>query len=63
MIVRRHPFLGIFGGVLVGFGIALLMVNFSAAPVGDLTVLVVVLFFAVLGLLYALLVPPRARVP
>jgi hypothetical protein len=63
MIVRRHPVLGIFGGALVGIGVALLLIMFSVAPVADLTVVVVVVFFAILGLLYALLIPPRARVP
>lgn len=58
MGVRRHPVLGTLGGALIGLGLALLLVMFGAAPLGDLTVVVLVVFFAAMGLLFALVLPP-----
>ena len=64
MIVRRHPVLGILGGALIGLGVALLFAMFGVAPVGPASLVAMVIFFAVIGLIYALVMPeprPRAR--
>ena len=58
MMVRRHPVLGAFGGALVGLGIALLFVMFEATPLESWTILGPIGFFAIIGLIYALVLPP-----
>lgn len=64
MPVRRHPVLGVLGGALVGLGVGLLFVMFGVAPLGPAWLLAVVVFFAIIGLIYALVMPapsPPAR--
>jgi hypothetical protein len=59
MIVIRHPLRGIFGGLLLGIGLALILVQLGFVPIGSATVVVVVLLAVVLGLLVAVAAPPR----
>ena len=60
MVVRRHPVLGILGGALIGLGVGLLFVMFGVVPLGPATLVAIVLFFAGIGLIYALVLPPPA---
>lgn len=62
MIVRRHPVLGALGGALVGLGLGLLFVMFEITPLDAWTILAPILFFALVGVIYALVLPPP-RVP
>ena len=41
-MIRRHPIRGLFGGLLLGIGFALVLMQLSVAPIGQLTVLIVV---------------------
>lgn len=59
-MIVRHPIRGLLGGLLLGIGLALVMVQLAFVPLGEWTVIVVVVAFTVLGLLFALLVPARA---
>ena len=58
-MIRRHPIQGLFGGLLLGIGLALVLMQLSVAPIGQLTVLIVVALCAVLGLIAALALPAR----
>ncbi len=58
MPVRRHPFLGAFGGILVGLGIGLLFVMFEFTPADAWTIIASIAFFGIMGFVYALLMPP-----
>lgn len=59
----RHPVLGAIGGALVGFGIALLFVMFEFTPLESWTILAPIGFFALIGVIYALVLPPPAVRP
>ena len=61
MVLRRHPILGFFGGFLIGFGLAILLVIYGTAPLGAATVLVLVLLFGALGVAAAWVLPARRR--
>jgi len=59
MTVRRHPLRGLFGGFLLGLGLALVLV-FAGIPIlGTWTVIGVVAAFTVLGILLAYALPAR----
>jgi hypothetical protein len=59
MNIHRHPLRGLFGGFLLGLGLALVLV-FAGLPVlGSWTVIVVVAAFTVLGVLLAYVLPAR----
>ena len=58
MIVRRHPFLGALGGALVGLGLGLLFVMFEVTPLDAWTIVGPIVFVALVGLAYALVLPP-----
>lgn len=57
--MRRHPIRGFFGGLLIGLGVSILLVIYGLAPLGQATVLVVLLLFAALGAAVAWFLPPR----
>ena len=58
-MTRRHPIRGLFGGLLLGIGLALVLMQLSVAPIGQLTVVIVVALFTVLGLIAAWALPAR----
>ncbi len=58
-MIRRHPIRGFFAGLLIGLGISILLVIYGLAPLGQATVLVVLLLCAVLGVAVAWFLPPR----
>ncbi len=58
-MTRRHPIRGLIGGLLLGIGIALVLTQLSVAPIGQLTVLIVVALCAVLGLIASVALPAR----
>jgi uncharacterized membrane protein len=60
-VVRRrsHPFIGLIGGLLLGLGVALLLISYSLAPLGVATPWVTIAIFLVLGLLWGLFGPTR----
>lgn len=61
MTVRRHPIRGLLGGLLLGIGIALVLMLTGTALLGEYTVIATVLLFAVVGLGVALAWPARGR--
>lgn len=62
-VVRRrsHPFIGLIGGLLLGLGVALLLISYSLAPLGVATPWVTIAVFVILGLLWGLFGPTRGR--
>lgn len=58
-MIRRHPIRGLFGGLLLGIGLALVLMQLSVAPIGQLTVVIVVTLCTVLGLIAAWALPAR----
>ena len=60
-MIRRHPIRGLLGGVLIGLGLAILLVIYGAAPLGSWTVIVLVLLFAAIGTAAAWVLPARSR--
>lgn len=61
-MIRRHPIRGFFGGLLIGLGLSILLVIYGVAPLGQATVLVMLLVFGALGVAAAWLLPARRRV-
>lgn len=59
MIVRRHPLRGLFGGLLLGLGLALILVLTGSAVLGENTVIVGLVAFGIIGLLFAYAAPAR----
>lgn len=55
----RHPLRGLFGGLLLGIGLALVLVQLAIAPLGTWTVIVVVVACTLLGLAAAWVLPAR----
>jgi VIT1/CCC1 family predicted Fe2+/Mn2+ transporter len=64
-VVRRvrHPFVGLIGGLLLGCGVAILLITYAIVPLGVATPYVVIALFVVLGLLWGLFAPTRGRRP
>jgi multisubunit Na+/H+ antiporter MnhB subunit len=60
-VKRRHPFRGFFGGLLLGLGVALLMIFVGFAPMGEITPWVVIVLGIVIGLLVAFAGPTRGH--
>jgi len=58
-VIRRHPFRGLFGGLLLGIGLALVLMQLSIAPIGQVTVLTVVALCTALGAIAAYALPAR----
>ena len=61
--MRRHPVRGALGGLLIGIGLALLVVMLGLAPLGELTVVVIVVAFVAIGLVLSWVLPPRDAGP
>ncbi|MCC6618060.1 MAG: hypothetical protein IT341_03360 [Chloroflexi bacterium] len=59
----RHPIRGLFGGLVLGLGAGMLAVFLGAAVLGTWTVLGLILVFGLIGLLYALVMPPKRSGP
>lgn len=57
--MNRHPLRGLFGGLLFGIGLALILAQLGSAPLGTSTVLVIVVLFTILGTIAAYVLPPR----
>lgn len=57
--MRRHPLRGAIGGLLIGIGLSLVVVMLGLAPLGELTVVVIVVAFVAIGLVLAWVLPPR----
>jgi predicted lipid-binding transport protein (Tim44 family) len=60
-MIRRHPLRGLLGGLLIGLGLAILLVIYGAAPLGSWTVIALILLFAVIGTAAAWVLPARSR--
>jgi hypothetical protein len=57
-MVVRHPVLGAIGGALVGLGLALLFVMFEVTLLDSWTLVAPIVFFAMIGVIWALVLPP-----
>jgi hypothetical protein len=57
-MIVRHPVLGAVGGALVGLGLALLFVMFEITLLDSWTLVAPIVFFAMIGIIYALVIPP-----
>jgi hypothetical protein len=57
--MRRHPVRGALGGLLIGIGLALLVVMLGLAPLAELTVVVIVVAFVAIGLALSWVLPAR----
>lgn len=60
-VAKRHPFRGLVGGLLLGLGLALLLLSYAVVPFGSATPWIVIGGFAVLGALWGLFGPRRRR--
>jgi hypothetical protein len=58
---RRHPFLGLFAGLLLGLGIAVMLVIYGVVPISILVLVGLLVGGAALGLVLAYLAPARRR--
>jgi hypothetical protein len=58
-MLRRHPIRGLLGGLLLGVGLALMLVMLGIAPLGNLTVVVIVVLFTMAGIGLAWVLPAR----
>lgn len=58
-MIHRHPLRGLFGGLLLGIGLALVVVQLSVAPLGTNTVVIIIALCTVLGLIAAYALPAR----
>jgi hypothetical protein len=58
-VIRRHPFRGLLGGLLLGIGLALVLMMLSVAPLGQVTVVTVIGLCMVLGVIAAYALPAR----
>jgi len=56
---RRHPGRGIFAGLLLGLGLALLLFTYAKIAIGTLAFPLVILAGIVVGLLIGILAPAR----
>lgn len=60
MTVRRHPIRGLIGGLVLGIGIALILMLTSLPVFGEATVIVAIVAGGLLGLLVAMAWPARS---
>jgi hypothetical protein len=60
-VKERHPFRGFFGGLLLGLGVALLLIFAGFVPMGELTPWVILVLGVVIGLVAAFAGPTRGR--
>lgn len=58
-MTMRHPIRGLIGGLILGLGVALLLVFLGIAVLGTWTVIGVVLGFGLIGLVFALVWPAK----
>jgi hypothetical protein len=58
---RRHPFRGLFFGLLLGLGVGLLAIVYGWYFLGNLTPWILVALFTILGLLVAFVPRPWGR--
>ncbi len=58
--VRRHPIMGFFAGLLLGLGLAVLLVIFGIVPMTALWLAILVGGGVVLGIVLAYVTPARA---
>lgn len=58
-MIHRHPLRGLFGGLLLGIGLALVLVQLSVAPLGTNTVVIIIALCTVLGVIAAYALPVR----
>lgn len=58
-MIRRHPLRGLLAGLLIGLGVAILLVIYGAAPLGPATVVIVLVVFMLLGVASAWVLPAR----
>lgn len=59
--VKRRPFRGLFGGLVLGFGVALLLIVYGILALNMWYLLGVVVAGALVGLLLAYVAPARTR--
>jgi hypothetical protein len=59
--LKRHPIRGFVWGLVLGLGVALILVNFAVIALGTLTPWVITLAFAVLGVLWGLFAPAKTK--
>lgn len=59
----RHPVRGLLGGLILGLGVALLLVFLGIAVLGTWTVIGFVVGFGLIGLVFALVMPPKRPEP
>lgn len=59
--VKRHPIRATLSGLLLGIGLALLLISFSVIALGTMTPFVVMGLCTVLGLVLSFVVPPSGR--
>lgn len=60
-VLRRHPVRGGIWGLVMGIGVALILVDRALIAIGTLPPLLVVLLFVVLGVIWGLVAPPRTK--
>jgi hypothetical protein len=58
-MIRRHPLRGLFGGLLLGLGLSLILVMLAVPVFGQWTVIVFTLGLAVIGVILAYVLPAR----
>jgi len=58
---KRHPVRGFFAGLFLGISIALFLIMAAVVALGDIVPIIVVVVFAVLGVVWALYGPSRGR--
>ena len=56
---HRHPVRGLFAGLLLGLGLALLLFTYAKIAIGTLAFPLVIVAGIVVGLLVGILAPPR----
>ena len=62
-MTKRHPFRGLIGGLIFGLGLGLILVFLSVAVIGTWSLVASVVAFGLIGLLLALIWPPRQVPP
>jgi hypothetical protein len=57
--VKRHPLRGLLYGLLMGLGIAILLITTNTVAIGTLPPILVVVFSTLFGIIWGLFAPPR----